>query len=196
MKLKNVVQAALLGGTVLLSATAFAATGTTTSSAIAASTPVAAPANPTDSANEAFLSRLAAQLNLTTDQQTKVRAIMAAARPEFKGYMDQLAKTQQGLYDAVNGATYDKNQVKKLAQQQGNLVAKIIIARADMHHQLMAVLTPQQRQTLSDLLQKQTTQLQTQTGAPEQPAAQASAAASTAAPATATSATPAPAASN
>jgi protein CpxP len=89
------------------------------------------------------------QLNLTNDQQAKVKAIFEANRTNISPLMQAMKANRQKL-EALNG-TSDEAQVTAIAKDQGDLMAKMIVARQQVKSQVMAVLTDDQKAKAAQL---------------------------------------------
>jgi protein CpxP len=89
------------------------------------------------------------QLNLTDDQQAKVKSIFEANRTNIAPLMQAMKANRQKL-EAMNGA-FDESQVSAIAKDQGDLMAKMIVARQQVKSQVMAILTDDQKAKAAQL---------------------------------------------
>lgn len=93
------------------------------------------------------IARLRAALNkldLTDEQKTKIRAIMQNAEPEFDKNVEAAEKNREALHE-LKGGGYNAAEVARLAEAQGDLVAKTIELRLKVRHDIYELLTPDQR---------------------------------------------------
>jgi len=102
----------------------------------------------TNAPGEPPLVRLANQLDLTADQRTSIKNAVTKARPELEKIADSLAKNGDALRKSMNNSTFDKKQVEKLAKTQGENVTKLILAQADLQHEILTVLNAKQKEQL------------------------------------------------
>lgn len=96
--------------------------------------------------SEAHVDRLAARLDLSTEQRDKVRAIVDKARPETRALRDKLADSRQQLRTLIRQGNAKESEVRKLAEAQGRLQADMIVQHAKIHNAIDAVLTAEQRE--------------------------------------------------
>ena len=101
-----------------------------------------------------ILAKITDKLNLTADQRGKIKTIMETNRPKMVKLMDQLVQNRQQLKAAVNSDNYSQAQVKQLAKAQGKLISHMIVLRADMHQQVLKVLTPAQKAQIKQFMHK------------------------------------------
>ena len=104
-------------------------------------------------ARMAYLSR---ELNLTDAQKQQIRSIMQAGRQANLPLMQQVATNKKAMLAATANGAYDQTKVQALANQQGQLMAQLIVQRQAIQHQIYTqVLTPEQRTTADQLRAKQ-----------------------------------------
>lgn len=149
--------ATLLTSTVLIATPVWAdANPTATATATTTTQPAAAPvAGKGNHKGGPVILKLANKLNLTQQQRDQIKTIVQNARPHMADLMNQAATSEKALHDAMNSDQYDAAQIKTLATQKGAVIAQMIEARADMHHQIMAVLTADQKAQLKKMLDQE-----------------------------------------
>jgi Spy/CpxP family protein refolding chaperone len=141
----------LVSGAVLLSTPVLAASNTTTTTT--ATTAATTPATPmADKHGNPIILKLTEKLSLTQAQKDQIKGIVTAARPGMDKDMQALMANDRATRDAMNSDDYSTSQIKKLADQKGDLVSDMTVERANMHHQIMAVLTPTQKTELKQLI--------------------------------------------
>ncbi len=101
--------------------------------------------------NPRMLERMASELQLTADQQQKIKGVYESARPEMEQVRDR-ARANAGKLRAVQpgSAGYDAV-VSEVARDAGELATRAVTNGAQVRAQVWAVLTPEQRQKLETL---------------------------------------------
>jgi len=100
---------------------------------------------------EGRLERMKSTLDLSEDQVTKIRAIKDKYRPEKMALRGKMKDARKQLREAMHADSIDKNKVKKLARQMGDLKTQKILLRADMKAEVHSVLTSEQRAKKKDM---------------------------------------------
>lgn len=85
------------------------------------------------------------ELNLTQDQQEKVRAISAAHQEVMHKNMEQLHSNRQAEKDVVQASSFDEYKAQKLAAQDAKVMEANNLATLRFRHELYQILTPEQR---------------------------------------------------
>ena len=88
------------------------------------------------------------QLNLTPDQQTQIKSIMAQSKPQLSTLHASMRANHEALAEA---APTDANYPTLLATEKANAAARVQ-AMSDLKTQIYAVLTPEQRAQIPGLL--------------------------------------------
>ncbi len=98
-----------------------------------------------------MLDRLATELNLTADQQQKLKGVFESARPEMEQVRDRARENAEKLRAAQPGsASYDAV-VSEVARNAGDLASRAVTNGAQLRTQVWTILTPEQRQKLETL---------------------------------------------
>ena len=84
------------------------------------------------------------RLDLTSDQQAKVKEIFEANKGTVQPLREQLKANHEKL--AALGGDFDEGQVTAIAKEQGDLMSQMIVARQKVKSQIFAILTDDQRQ--------------------------------------------------
>jgi len=92
----------------------------------------------------------AKQLNLTDDQKTQMKAIMAKEHPAMKPLMQQGHQIDQQLRQYVEG-TYDAAKVQALAAQKAQIQIQLTVAETRIHNELYQALTADQQSKLKQM---------------------------------------------
>jgi Spy/CpxP family protein refolding chaperone len=101
--------------------------------------------------SEVHVDRLAARLDLSTEQRDQVRAIVDKARPETRALRDKLTDNRQQLHALMRQGNAKESEIRKLAEAQGKLQADMMVQRAKVHNAINAVLTPEQREQFQQM---------------------------------------------
>jgi Spy/CpxP family protein refolding chaperone len=83
---------------------------------------------------------------LTEAQQDRVFAIMHAAEPQRRELAKSVRKAHEALSALAGSGKFDDGKAAALAQSAGQAMAAMVLARARLEAQVMALLTPEQRQ--------------------------------------------------
>lgn len=98
--------------------------------------------------SEMRIDRMSRVLDLSQAQRDKVRAIVDQARPQTRALRDKLGDNHKQLRALMQQDNPKENEVRKLADAQGKLIADMIVQRTKMQSEIRAVLTPEQREKL------------------------------------------------
>jgi Spy/CpxP family protein refolding chaperone len=91
------------------------------------------------------------ELNLSQDQQDKIKQIMEKHKPDAKAQFETMRSNFKALDDLAKAEPYDAKKVQALADQQAKQQAALIVERTATKHEIYAVLTPEQKQKWSEL---------------------------------------------
>lgn len=95
--------------------------------------------------------RMFKRLDLTEAQRDQMFKIMYAEMPAKHAKMKALREARQALRTAARSSTYDAKKVHTLAEAQGKAIADLIVMRTETFHKMLGVLTPKQREKLTQL---------------------------------------------
>lgn len=95
--------------------------------------------------------RLMEKLDLTKAQRDQIWKIVDGQRSEARQKMFALMDNRKALRAATTGSQYDAQKVRELADNQGKLMADLMVMRADTKHRIRAVLTPEQQSRLDQM---------------------------------------------
>ena len=91
-----------------------------------------------------YVLRLADKLGLSSDQVTKIKGIISAARTANQPTRDELKANQQAFNTSYNPAQFDANAVNAYIAQQTPLVQQLVVSGFQTEANVLAVLTPTQ----------------------------------------------------
>ena len=101
-----------------------------------------------------FIQRMAAQLGLSEEQQTRIRQILEEERATAEPLMRQLKAVHDQLRPLGNDGVFNEAQVRVLAQQQAQTMTELIVAKERTKARVAAVLTPEQRERAKQMLER------------------------------------------
>ncbi|MES9971285.1 MAG: Spy/CpxP family protein refolding chaperone [Candidatus Thiodiazotropha sp.] len=88
--------------------------------------------------------------NLTAEQKEVFKDIRKATRDAMRDLRDAMHDNRTDLHDAMIDNA-DLATIRRLAEQQGDQVARMIVLRAEVRNKINSVLTEDQREQLQDL---------------------------------------------
>jgi len=98
---------------------------------------------------------IARKLDLTDAQKTQIQALIQAEQPNFQPLVKQMAANHQQMLVATRGGSFDEEQVRRLASQQAQTLAQLMVIRERVIAKAYnTVLTADQR-TKADTLRQQ-----------------------------------------
>lgn len=90
-------------------------------------------------------------LDLNQTQQTQIKAILDAEKPNMKAMRDQQRDFRKQMDEATKGGSFDEAKVRAIAQQQSQGFVEMAVAHARVKSKIWNVLTPAQRQKAEQL---------------------------------------------
>ena len=97
------------------------------------------------------LERVAEQIGLSEEQRDAIHAVVDEARPQLRDLGGEMRANRDELREASSPENYDPGAVSALATAQGELIARGIVLGAQVRFDVLAVLTPDQREQLEAL---------------------------------------------
>ncbi len=91
------------------------------------------------------------QLDLTDQQQSAIKEILAAEKAANEPIFQELASVRKELNEATAEGKFDEAQVQALATRHGQAMAQLMVERERVKSQIYAVLTPEQREKAEQL---------------------------------------------
>jgi periplasmic protein CpxP/Spy len=99
-------------------------------------------------------------LNLTDAQRQQVHQMLQNAKSANKNLMIDLVNAQKALHEAIVKNPNDETTIRSLSATVNNARTELTVARAKMRSQLVAILTPEQKEKLAQLDQKRESRFQ------------------------------------
>lgn len=93
--------------------------------------------------------RMLRELDLSDTQRQQVKDVLEKARET--GVQKQLMEARKALQDAVESPSVDESNIRNLADQVGVAEGNAAIERAQIHQEILQILTDEQRQELEKL---------------------------------------------
>lgn len=101
-----------------------------------------------------FLEHKLGKLNLSEDQQAKVKQIVEKQKPLFAEKRKALQISFRALASATATDQYDQKKVEVLAGEQAKLQADLLVLRSNAMHEVYQVLTAEQKQKWGEFQSK------------------------------------------
>ncbi len=95
--------------------------------------------------------RMAERLGLSAEQRTAVRQTLDQAAPRMRELKEAMRSKRQELRTIAQGGPADEAQVRRLAREQGELKAEMILQRQRLAGEIDKVLTDAQREELKQM---------------------------------------------
>jgi len=115
----------------------------------------AAPGVPPEEAGQGRHGRMMAMmtdiLELNASQQAQIEEIFKSNREAMRPYHEQVRSARNQIRDLVNAGSFDEAKVRELAQQASSARVEMIVAKARVHSQVLALLTPEQQKLAKKL---------------------------------------------
>ncbi len=90
------------------------------------------------------LAYIARQLDMTAEQKTQVREVLDDARPEADRLADAMIANRAAMKAFRKNETFSEAEIRAIADQQGSLVADMMVLHARVHSQIKDILSPEQ----------------------------------------------------
>jgi Spy/CpxP family protein refolding chaperone len=103
---------------------------------------------------ERFLARMTETLNLSAEQQEKIKVIMEGHRTKVAPLRQNLDDSRDKLRKAAKADTFDEAAVRSLATSQAATKTELMVERARLQSQIHALLTPEQRKLAEEKLDR------------------------------------------
>jgi Spy/CpxP family protein refolding chaperone len=100
------------------------------------------------------------QLDLTDAQKQQLKEYRTSNAADWKAKLAALLTAEKQLQNAIATNPSDEATIRSLVAQESNVRADLAIQRAHMVAQLQSVLTPDQKQKLTELEQKREARMQ------------------------------------
>jgi protein CpxP len=100
------------------------------------------------------------QLQLSDDQRAQIQTIFSGARESIQPLAQQLRDKHAALSETTRAQPFDETSVRSQAQEIGDIQAQLMVARAQVRNQVLAILTDEQKARLSELRAERLQQFQ------------------------------------
>jgi Spy/CpxP family protein refolding chaperone len=159
---RNLLAGSLLAAGTLMAAAAGISIATAADTTTAPATAPGAPGAPGAHAwhHHHGAGRLLAKLNLTPEQQTAVKTIMANAGPQMKSIHQEMRANSLKLHQTQPTDANYAGVVAQVTQANGSLHSQMITQREAVRAQIFKVLTPEQQTQLVALQAQMRAQMQ------------------------------------
>jgi len=88
-------------------------------------------------------------LDLTDAQQAQMKDIIAKEKPTIQPLIQQLAQGHQQMSQLEQASTFNEANVRALASQQSQTMTELMVQKARIKSELVALLTPDQKAKLA-----------------------------------------------
>jgi len=91
------------------------------------------------------------QLDLTTDQQSQVKAIFEKAKTTMKPLMEQMRQNHEAMKALEASGSFDETKTRALATQNAQTMIELQVEQARTKSQIMQILTADQKTKLTQI---------------------------------------------
>lgn len=100
---------------------------------------------------EPFGERMANILKLTEVQQSQIKAIIDAEQEQGEALFDKMHESREQLRQSAESTTFDEAAVRAIAVAQSQIEVELTVSHTRTRNKVNALLTPDQRELLSNL---------------------------------------------
>jgi len=101
-----------------------------------------------------FFQRLAEKLNLTDDQKSQFKTILAEEKDNLKPLLTALHDARKNLRTAIHAGDASESSVRAAAAQAAAAQADLAVERMKLYGKIAPLLTDEQRQKIAELEQR------------------------------------------
>ena len=101
-----------------------------------------------------ILQRIAEKLNLTDEQKSQIKTILADEKDNLKNLLGQLHDARKNLRAAIQAADANEDSVRAASAKVGGVESDLAVERMKLYGKIAPVLTDEQRQKISDFTQR------------------------------------------
>jgi len=98
--------------------------------------------------------KLLHKLDVSPEQRTAIGEVMDKHRPVMREFMFDMMDGKKALHEILTSSDYDPKQIEELAMAQAKNAEKMFLATARTFADISAILTPDQRRELADLIEE------------------------------------------
>ena len=92
------------------------------------------------------------QLDLSEDQKMAVHEGMSSHHQEMESLLEDLREAKQAVGQAIHAPQFDEIAIRDAAALAGQMEADLAVGRAELLHELRAILTAEQQESLETIL--------------------------------------------
>ncbi len=100
------------------------------------------------------LFKLLHKLDLSREQRTAIGEVMDKHRPVMREFMFDMMDGKKALHGILTSPDYDAKRIEELALSQARSTEQMFLATAKTFAKISALLTPEQRQELADMIEE------------------------------------------
>ncbi len=101
-----------------------------------------------------MLRMMADRLDMTEEQRAQVRELHYQHREAMQAHREQLREAQRQLADQIHAAAFDEGAVRNAAATVAAIKVDLAVAKAALQQEVRALLTPEQREQLSEMQER------------------------------------------
>ena len=102
--------------------------------------------------HEQIIDRISSELNLSAEQKTQAKQILADAKPRFEPLHSKLKETHQECLTAGADGVFDEQKSQEIAARQAEIIKQLLVEKDRTKAALFAVLTPEQRNRAKQMM--------------------------------------------
>lgn len=100
------------------------------------------------------LAYLARHLDMTDEQKAQLREVLEAARPEADRLAEAMIDNREAMKAFRESDSLSEAEIRQVADQQGKVVADMMVLHARVHSQIRGILTPEQFERFEKMRQR------------------------------------------
>ena len=97
------------------------------------------------------MGRALASLELTDDQKSRMKDILAEEGPRIEPLVDNLMTSKKALFEAIHSKAFDEKAVRSAASASAKASTELAVGRARIMSKFQALLTDEQRGRLDEI---------------------------------------------
>ena len=101
---------------------------------------------------ENFEARMAKILKLTNTQKTRIKALLDVERESVEPLREKMHESREKLKQLADATVFHEAAVRALAVAQSQIEVELIVSHTRTRNKVNALLTPDQRELLADLM--------------------------------------------
>lgn len=101
-----------------------------------------------------ILQRIAERLNLSADQKTQIKTILAGEKDTLQTLLSQLHEARINLRTAIHASDASESSVRAASAKVAGVEADLAVERMKLYGKIAPILTDEQRQQISEFEQR------------------------------------------